>query len=320
MASFFAERGIRVRVGAEIPVDDSVSERYPNLISSWDLEYCRLNGDDVDLVVTLGGDGTVLYSSSLFQERVPPIVAFHLGSLGFLTVFKHDTYQSVLTDILDGKPQNLNLRMRLQADIYEKKEGDTSDDLGELIFTRKVLNEVVVDRGVNSTMVNLDLFADGDPITTVLADGLVVATPTGSTAYNLSAGGPLVHPSKSSVLGTILFSILLEYAVNQNILRPVTPICPHTLTARPMLLPSSLELRLSLSPNARGSAWVSFDGRDRLEIGEGTSVVIRTAVSSPFPSISHESSSKDWFNSLVSSLGWNSRIPQKKNRIPPSKL
>ncbi|KAJ3080082.1 NAD(+) kinase, partial [Rhizoclosmatium hyalinum] len=184
MASFFAERGIRVRVGAEIPVDDSVSERYPNLISSWDLEYCRLNGDDVDLVVTLGGDGTVLYSSSLFQERVPPIVAFHLGSLGFLTVFKHDTYQS-----------NLNLRMRLQADIYEKKEGDTSDDLGELIFTRKVLNEVVVDRGVNSTMVNLDLFADGDPITTVLADGLVVATPTGSTAYNLSAGGPLVHPS-----------------------------------------------------------------------------------------------------------------------------
>ncbi|KAJ3027902.1 UNVERIFIED_CONTAM: NAD(+) kinase [Siphonaria sp. JEL0065] len=95
----------------------------------------------------------------------------------------------------------MNLRMRLQADVYQRDASVTdSSDLGELVFSRKVLNEVVVDRGVNSTMVNLDLFGDGDHLSTVLADGLVIATPTGSTAYNLSAGGPLVHPSNDSDL------------------------------------------------------------------------------------------------------------------------
>ncbi|KAJ3029288.1 UNVERIFIED_CONTAM: NAD(+) kinase [Siphonaria sp. JEL0065] len=276
MASFIAQRGIEVRVGPGIPLNDNISAKFQNVISHWDPEYCISNENEIDLVVTLGGDGTVLYTSSLFQNRVPPIVPFHLGSLGFLTVFKHSTYEAVMNDILDGKPQHMNLRMRLQADVYQRDVSiSDSSDLGDLVFSRKVLNEVVVDRGVNSTMVNLDLFfsGDGDHISTVLADGLVIATPTGSTAYNLSAGGPLVHPSKSSVL--------------------VTPICPHTLTARPMILPSSLDLTLSLSHNARSTAWISFDGRDRFELGQGNSVVIRTAVSSPFPSICRESSSKD---------------------------
>ncbi|KAI9345357.1 ATP-NAD kinase-like domain-containing protein [Obelidium mucronatum] len=302
MAEFLAQRGVEAKIGPGVAMNAELSSKYPNMISHWDPEYCSVHGNDIDVVVTLGGDGTVLYTSSLFQDRVPPIIPFHLGSLGFLTVFKHNTYETVLKDILDGKPQHMNLRMRLQADVYHKNHASDSpqSELGDLVFSRKVLNEVVVDRGVNSTMVNLDLFGDGDHISTVLADGLVIATPTGSTAYNLSAGGPLVHPSKSSVL--------------------VTPICPHTLTARPMLLPSSLDLRLSLSHNARSTAWISFDGRDRFELKEGNSVVIRTAVSSPFPSICRESSSKDWFNSLVSSLGWNVRKPQKKNRAPAPKL
>ncbi|KAI8621209.1 ATP-NAD kinase-like domain-containing protein [Chytriomyces sp. MP71] len=250
----------------------------------------------MDLVVTLGGDGTVLYTSSLFQNRVPPVVPFHLGSLGFLTIFEKSTYAAVLGDILDGKPQFVNMRMRLEAQVYQNPEPEGSG-LGKLVFSRKVLNEVVVDRGQHSTMVNLDLYGDGYHITSVLADGLVVATPTGSTAYNLSAGGPLVHPSKSSVL--------------------VTPICPHALTTRPMILPSSLELKLTVSPDARGSAWVSFDGRDRFELDEGSSVVIRTAVQSPFPSICRET---NWFQGLVSSLGWNVRARQKRNVSPSVKL
>ncbi|KAJ3251492.1 hypothetical protein HDU77_005843 [Chytriomyces hyalinus] len=284
IAEFLAHRGVHVVIGRDIQFQGS--HKTPGSITHWDGV-----DQDIDLVITLGGDGTVLYTSSLFQNRVPPIVPFHLGSLGFLTVFEKSTYPSVLSDILDGKPQHMNLRTRLQAEIYQKSPSSKSG-LGDLVFSRKVLNEVVVDRGVNSTMVNLDLFGDGHHITSILADGLVVATPTGSTAYSLSAGGPLVHPSKSSVI--------------------VTPICPHALTARPMILPSSIDLQLSLSTDARGSAWVSFDGRDRFELDEGSSVVIRAAVHSPFPSICRETSSKDWFQSLVSSLGWNVRTKQKR--------
>ncbi|KAJ3118553.1 NAD(+) kinase [Physocladia obscura] len=211
IATFFTQRCVKALVGSQV-YDLLGKNSDDNLISVWDAEYCRTNGKDVDLVVTLGGDGTVLYTSSLFQDRVPPIVPFHLGSLGFLTVFDHKKFETVLGDILEGKPQNLNLRMRLQADVYRKgesgsKSSSTENELGDLVLSRKVLNEVVVDRGVHSTMVNLDLFGDNDYISSILADGLVVATPTGCTAYNLSAGGPLVHPSKSSVISKYRFSI-----------------------------------------------------------------------------------------------------------------
>ncbi|KAJ3064711.1 NAD(+) kinase [Podochytrium sp. JEL0797] len=170
MAGLCAKRGVEAFVGSEIPLEAAVCRKFPDKIKHWDPAFCHSHGSEIDLVVTLGGDGTVLYTSSLFQNRVPPIVPFHLGSLGFLTVFNHTTYQTVLKEILDGKPQHINMRMRLQADVYSKpvenastrvnepRYGEDEDSgLGELVFSRKVLNEVVVDRGVNSTMVNLDL-------------------------------------------------------------------------------------------------------------------------------------------------------------------
>ncbi|KAI8835346.1 ATP-NAD kinase-like domain-containing protein [Chytridium lagenaria] len=279
-------------------------------VGIWTKPLCRDKPDEVDLVVTLGGDGTVLYANYLFQNKVPPVVPFHLGSLGFLTVFDFSNFPDIIERILEGEPQRLNYRTRLQASLY-KFQGRTKDisvaaehrrdyttanmanyemPTGKPSAVGHVLNEVVVERGANPTMMTLELFAGNKHLTTLLADGLVIATSTGSTAYNLSAGGSLVHPDKASIL--------------------VTPICPHTLTTRPMVLPPHLDLRLCVALDTRTTAWISLDGRDRLELSPGDSVLIRSS-KHPFTTVCKEDSSSDWFNALVSSLGWNVRRRQR---------
>ena len=114
------------------------------------------------------------------------------------------------------------------------------------VETFEVLNDLVVDRGPSPYVSLLELFGDEHHMTTVQADGLCVATPTGSTAYSLSAGGSLVHPEIPALL--------------------ISPICPHTLSFRPMLLPDSMELRIVVPYNSRSTAWASFDGRGRVEL------------------------------------------------------
>ncbi|ORX96045.1 ATP-NAD kinase [Basidiobolus meristosporus CBS 931.73] len=271
--------------------------------------------DYVDLAVTLGGDGTVLYTSLLFQGKVPPILSFHLGSLGFLTVFNFGQFQDTLSYIIDSKSVQVNLRMRIKCTLYQRMvnrlmESENTplygsglgmsdlslDDLDEdsCALTKSgvyhVVNELVVDRGANPNMVMLELFVDNIHLTTVLADGLVIATATGSTAYSLSAGGSLIHPEMYAIL--------------------VTQICPHTLTCRPMVIPGYKELRICVPSQARSTAWASFDGHHRVELNRGDSITI-TASNFPLPSICKDDQSKDWFNGLRRVLNWNERIPQK---------
>ncbi|XP_015235692.1 NAD kinase isoform X1 [Cyprinodon tularosa] len=255
----------------------------------------------VDFIICLGGDGTLLYASSLFQESVPPVMAFHLGSLGFLTPFKFDTYQSQLTQIIEGNAA-IVLRSRLQVRVlkenWEKK--DSVDEKG-IILTNKdvesnrkavqyqVLNEVVVDRGPSSYLSNVDLFLDGHLITTVQGDGLIVSTPTGSTAYAVAAGASMIHPNVPAIM--------------------ITPICPHSLSFRPIVVPAGVELKIKLSPDARNTAWVSFDGRKRQEICHGDSITITTSCF-PVPSICFRDPVNDWFESLATCLHWNVRKKQ----------
>lgn len=127
-------------------------------------------------------------------------------------------------------------------------------------------------------------------MTTVQADGLCVATPTGSTAYSLSAGGSLVHPESPAIL--------------------VTPICPHTLSFRPITLPDSMELRICVPYNSRSTAWASFDGRGRVELRQGDHIKI-TASPYPFPTVCKDKQSTDWFSSIARTLKWNERQRQK---------
>ncbi|KAM3579348.1 hypothetical protein VKS41_008207 [Umbelopsis sp. WA50703] len=302
----------------------------------WTPELCATQPKLFDFIVTLGGDGTVLFTSWLFQNVVPPVIPFHLGSLGFLTPFDFDHHQYYLTQAMENGVR-INLRVRFTCTVYrrvpnphcatirdvqlrnvkrnpktgkvivgdwckEKKaqmkkqkmfgevDGEDIDQLdrekwledslddGERMrvpcFTTipaekyQVLNDLVVDRGQNSFMGELELFgSDGSydrHLTTVAADGLIVATPTGSTAYSLSGGGPLTHPDIPAML--------------------ITPICPHTLSFRPTLVPDTIDLRICVPFNSRSTAWVSFDGRGRVELKQGDHVKI-SASRYPFPTV-----------------------------------
>lgn len=300
----------------------------------WTSDLCARSAHLFDFVITLGGDGTVLFTSWLFQRIVPPVLPFSLGSLGFLTNFDFADYPAVVDSCIDAGIR-VNLRMRFTCTIYratlEKrnykkavKKGETgeimmkdvrsggweavegglaSQDIGKcmkdreiMCFTTKavesfeVLNDLVVDRGPSPYVSLLELFGDEHHMTTVQADGLCVATPTGSTAYSLSAGGSLVHPEIPAML--------------------ITPICPHTLSFRPMLLPDSMELRICVPYNSRSTAWASFDGRGRVELKQGDHVKI-TASKYPFPTVCADKQSTDWFHSISRTLKWNERERQK---------
>ncbi|KAK1786888.1 hypothetical protein P4O66_017272 [Electrophorus voltai] len=267
----------------------------------------------VDFIICLGGDGTLLYASSLFQESVPPVMAFHLGSLGFLTPFNFDTYQTQVTQVIEGNAA-IVLRSRLSVRVVkERREKGRAKDR-KLILSNgdaeparramqyQVLNEVVVDRGPSSYLSNVDLFLDGHLITTVQGDGVIVSTPTGSTAYAVAAGASMIHPNVPAIM--------------------ITPICPHSLSFRPIVVPAGVELKVMLSREARNNAWVSFDGRKRQEIGQGDSALVLASRSSPAPSITITTSCfpvpsicfrdpvNDWFESLAQCLHWNVRKKQ----------
>ncbi|KAG8714611.1 hypothetical protein FRC08_011686 [Ceratobasidium sp. 394] len=170
----------------------------------------------------------------------------------------------------------------------------------------EVLNDLVIDRGPSPYVSMLELFGEfcvafvyflsnghlGDEhhMTTVQGDGLTVSTPTGSTAYSLSAGGSLVHPEIPAIL--------------------ITPICPHTLSFRPMLLPDSMELRVCVPYNSRSTAWASFDGRGRVELKPGDHIKV-TASKFPFPTVCNDKQSTDWFHSISRTFKWNERERQK---------
>ncbi|CAL8344154.1 unnamed protein product [Merluccius merluccius] len=269
--------------------------------------------DCIDLIICLGGDGTLLYASSLFQGSVPPVMAFHLGSLGFLTPFKFESYKTEVTKVFEGNAA-ITLRSRLKVKVVKAalqeqplREGDGEEhngflplpllpahgppcgEAGKVTLQLQVLNEVVVDRGPSSYLSNVDLYLDGRLITSVQGDGVIVSTPTGSTAYAAAAGASMIHPNVPAIM--------------------VTPICPHSLSFRPIVVPAGVELMITLSPDARNTAWVSFDGRKRQEIQHGDCIKITTSCY-PVPSICCHDLVYDWFESLAQCLHWNVRKRQ----------
>ncbi|KAI9703177.1 MAG: hypothetical protein M1836_007742 [Candelina mexicana] len=280
----------------------SEDESFHDRLKYWTVELCARHPHTFDFVITLGGDGTVLFASWLFQRVVPPVLSFALGSLGFLTKFDYTGFRDTLTRaFLDGVTISLKLRfegtvMRSQErrhenvrDLVEELIGEESEDN----HTHKpggsydILNDIVVDRGPNPTMSSIEIFGDDEHFTSVQADGVCVATPTGSTAYNLAAGGSLCHPENPVIL--------------------VTAICAHTLSFRPIILPDTIVLRVGVPYDARTSSWASFDGRERVELNPGDYVTI-SASRYPFANVLPQGRrSEDWVNSISRTLNWNSR-------------
>lgn len=245
----------------------------------WTRASLGSDSENISFVITLGGDGTVLHASTLFQTVVPPIVSFSLGSLGFLTNFDFEDFRDVLgKSISDGV--NTDLRMRFTCRVHSAN--------GDILEEQQVLNELTIDRGPSPYVTMLELYGDGELLTVAQADGLIVATPTGSTAYNLSAGGSLVHPEVSGIC--------------------ITPICPHTLSFRPVMVPDSMVLRIKVPERSRSTAWAAFDGRERVEIKQGEYVSVKASIF-PFPTV--KTSMNGYFASVSRVLNWNTRKEQR---------
>lgn len=229
-----------------------------------------------DFVITLGGDGTILHASGLFRQSCPPILSFSLGTLGFLLPFHIQSYRFAINSLLDGD-SSLLLRMRLSCSVHAEN-GDV------LVPEVQSMNEIVIHRGRRPHLTALDCFVNDEFLTDVVADGLIVSTPTGSTAYNLSAGGPILHPSVDSIL--------------------FTPICPRSLSFRPAILPPSVTLKVRLSSYSRGLVELSIDGRDWRTLRRGEYCRIRQ---SPHfvPCVNRLSKGVAWVRDIRDMLKWN---------------
>ncbi|CAN4121104.1 unnamed protein product [Withania somnifera] len=241
----------------------------------------------VDFVACLGGDGVILHASKLFRGAIPPVVSFNLGSLGFLTSHTFEDYKKDLRQVIHGNRTldgvYITLRMRLRCEIFRNGKA-----MPGKVFD--VLNEVVVDRGSNPYLSKIECYEHERLITKVQADGVIVATPTGSTAYSTAAGGSMVHPNVPCML--------------------FTPICPHSLSFRPVILPDAAKLELKIPEDARNNAWISFDGKRRQQLSRGDSVRIQMS-QHPLPTVNKSDQTGDWFGSLIRCLNWNERLDQK---------
>ncbi|KAH9942869.1 ATP-NAD kinase [Amylocystis lapponica] len=260
------------------------------------------DAEQIDLIVTLGGDGTILHASSLFKiGAVPPVLSFSMGTLGFLLPFHIDDYAKALDSAFAGRATVLH-RMRL-ACTFEGADGARIGAHGE---DWQVMNEVALHRGSSPHLNTIDIFVDGQHLTEAVSDGLIVSTPTGSTAYSLSAGGPIVHPSLSALV--------------------LTPICPRSLSFRPLVFPSSSSITLRIGARSRASAGLSMDGQTSHVLGPGEAVTVQ-ASRFPVPCINRSSiadppvrgdaegagpgTEDDWVRDINSLLQYNATFRSK---------
>jgi NAD+ kinase len=196
-----------------------------------------------DLLLVLGGDGTLLAAAREAAPRGIPILPINLGSLGFLTSF---TLQEMYPALEDTLASRLTASERVMLHAALIRDGKTLDD-------QRVLNEVVINKGALARMIEVKLTIDRDFVCRYRADGLIVATPTGSTAYSLSAGGPIVHPIVESFV--------------------ITPICPHTLSDRPLVVGDKCCVEMNLVGPAE-SVYLTLDGQKGLQMESGDRVRI----------------------------------------------
>jgi NAD+ kinase len=223
-----------------------------------------------DLCVVVGGDGTLLAAARLMNERQVPILAINYGGLGFLTEVTRDQMYPALEDVLAGKTVT-NGRMMMNVAVHR---GD------KLIETYRALNDAVIHKGTLGRIIELEASVDRHYVSRFRSDGLILSTPTGSTAYNVSAGGPIVYPTMGAII--------------------MTPICPHTLTHLPLILPPESQVEIVLC-STQDEVYVTVDGQVGLKLESGDRV---TVVKSERLVYLVTPTGRDFFDVLRSKLKW----------------
>ena len=231
----FEERGLKV-----IPDEPTAALLGIKGVSRPDLAAC------CEIIVILGGDGTILEAQRALRPNAPPLFGINLGSLGFLTSVGGSNWKEAV-DCIAGGTYRISSRSLLQVDQFRD---------GVVIYSERGLNDVVLSRGELSRLIRLGVRVDGTPLTEYNADGLIIATPTGSTAYALSAGGPVLTPESGVFV--------------------IAPICPHVLTMRPVIVGERSVIEITPTRDA-ADVFLSVDGQSAVPVGRGDLVRITHA-------------------------------------------
>ncbi len=262
LVKWLEEKGVEYLVDSEL----GKSLKLDNTVKQADIPK------HVELVIVFGGDGTFLSVSKQVNEYNIPILGINSGGLGFLTEFTLNELYPIMEKII-GDDYEIEERGMLSASVYKKNKKFGS-------YT--VLNDLVINNGKVSRIIDLAIYAEGNLITTFKADGIIFSTPTGSTAYSLSAGGPIVHPTLPVTL--------------------ITPICPHILTNRPLVVSNEMEITVKVL--TVGSSYLTLDGQETVKVELNDEIKLKKSdstvklIKSPF---------RDYFSILKTKLMWGER-------------
>lgn len=229
--------------------------------------------NDLDWVIVLGGDGTYLGAVRMLEGRQIPILGVNMGSLGFLTEIRiEDLYKAIISTL----QHKMEFKVRSMLSVQVKRAGKIAHEY-------VALNDAVIERGSNTHLINIEVYNELQLVAAVKADALVVATPTGSTAYNLAAGGPILHPDVHAIV--------------------MTPVCPHALTSRPLIFPDDQKLSFKLVTQDKRVV-LTVDGVNRGEITHNDEIVITR---SPIDHFVIRKPSSNYFTLLREKLAFGQR-------------
>lgn len=228
--------------------------------------------DTCDIVLSIGGDGTILSTARLIGDKGIPILGIHIGRLGFLTECMQSDYQKGIDDILSGN-YSITERMLLSAEVYNRKKR-----------TLHALNDIIIEHGT-ARILRTHVHVSGEYLNSYESDGVIFSTPTGSTAYSLSAGGPIISPNLDVIT--------------------VTPICPHSLSARPIVIPADETITITFDEDQAGMT-LTVDGQISIPVDFSTKIILSKA--DYCTRMVHFHNKTNFFQTLREKLGWSGNV------------
>ncbi|MBF0118456.1 MAG: NAD(+)/NADH kinase [Desulfobacterales bacterium] len=266
------------KIGLVVKLDEKAAQKANELeeyLKSKNFEVIKKDNSpapsNLSYIFVLGGDGTFLNAVRWTAKQSIPIFGIKFGEVGFLAEITEESLFEAVDLILNNK-YLLSNRIRLSVNVIQEKKN---------ILCETVLNELVISKGALSKLINIKTYINDHYLTTYRADGLIISTPTGSTAYSLAAGGPILHPEVPGIV--------------------MTPICPFTLTNRPLIVPDSVKIKLCVEKKSSPIS-LSFDGQTNFEIDSSHKVII---TQSPYPVHMITLPSQNYFDILKAKLRWS---------------